>query len=196
MNTKTRRLTTTALMSALTLILGLTPIGFLTIPFTTIDITLMCLPVIIGAIVIGWKEGLLLGLLFALTSLFKALTAPSPLVAALLPYPLALYPSIFIPRLLIPLVAYGVWRLTVRLPKAVSLGIAAAAGSLTNTALFLGMFYVLGAGPIATQLGMTTGAVGALLAGVVLTNGLPEAAVAVLLCVPIMYALQKVIKKD
>ncbi len=196
MNTKTRRLTTTALMAALTLVLGLTPIGFFTIPFTTIDITLMCLPVIIGAVVIGWREGLLLGLLFALTSLTKALTAPSPLVAALLPYPLALYPSIFLPRLLIPLVAYGVWRLTTRLPKALGLSITAAVGSLTNTVFFLGMLYMLGAGPIAEQLGMTTGAVSALLAGVVLSNGLPEAAAAVVLCVPVILALQNVIKKD
>ena len=196
MNTKTRRLTATALMAALTLILGLTPLGFLTIPFTTIDITLMCLPVIIGAVVIGPREGLLLGLLFGLTSMFKAITAPSVLVAALQPFPWALYPSIFIPRLLIPMAAWGVWRLTLRLPRAVGLGITAAAGSLTNTVLFLGMFYLLGAQPIATHLGMSARAVGIMLATVVLTNGLPEAAAAVLLCVPIILALQKVMKKD
>ena len=106
MNTK--RLTATALMLALTLILGLTPLGFLPLPFLSIDVTLMCLPVIIGAVLLGWRSGLLLGLTFALTSLYKAFTAPSPLVAALMSHPLALYPSIFLPRLLVPLVAWWV----------------------------------------------------------------------------------------
>ena len=195
MNTKTRKLTATALMVAITLILGFTPLGFLRIPFTTIDITFMCLPIIIGTVVIGWKEGLLLGLVFALTSLFKALTAPSPLLVPLLQYPLALYPSIFIPRLLIPLSVWGVYCLTKKLPRAVGLGITAAAGSLTNTVLFLGMVFYLGAKPIAQSFGMTVEAVGAVLTAVVLTNGLPEAAAAVILCTPIIMVLDKTFKK-
>ena len=57
MNTKTRKLTTTALMIALTLVLGLTPIGFLTLPFIGIEITLMCIPVIIGSCYFGMEAG-------------------------------------------------------------------------------------------------------------------------------------------
>lgn len=194
MNTKTRKLTATALMIALTLILGLTPLGFLTLPFISIEITLMCIPVIIGTVILGWKQGLLLGLVFALTSLYKGLTMPTPLLAPLLKYPLVFYPSIFIPRLLIPLVTWGVYKATSRLPKAVGTGITAAAGSLTNTVLFLGMVFTLGAQPLSESFKMSVGAVFSALALVVATNGLPEMAVAVIVCIPVIIALKKVIK--
>jgi uncharacterized membrane protein len=195
MNMKTRQLTATALMIALTLILGLTPLGFIKIPFTGIDVTLMCLPVIIGTVILGWRSGLLLGLIFGLTSTYTALTSPSPLLVPLLKYPLIMYPSIFIPRLLIPLVTWGVYRLTIRLPKAVGLGITAAAGSLTNTVLFLGMVFALGAKPLAENFHMTESAVGTTLALIVVTNGLPEMVVAILLCTLIILALNKVYKR-
>jgi uncharacterized membrane protein len=195
MKTNTWKLTTTALMIALTLILGLTPLGFLILPFTTIEITLMCIPVIIGTVVLGWKQGLVLGLVFALTSLYKGLTAPTPLLAPLLNYPWVFYPSIFIPRLLIPLATWGMYKATSKMPKSMGAGITTAIGSLTNTILFLGMVYLLGAAPLAASFGMTTGAVGAALALVVATNGLPEMAVAIVICVPVILALKKVIKE-
>jgi uncharacterized membrane protein len=194
MNTKLRKLTAAALMVALTLILGLTPFGFLRIPFTTIDITLMCIPVIIGTVILGWRVGLLLGLVFGLTSLYSALTAPSPMVVVLMKYPLAIYPAIFIPRLLIPLTTWGMYKTTAKLPKPVGIGITTAIGSLTNTVLFLGMVFFLGAAPLATNYNITTGAVGAMLALVVATNGLPEMAVAIIVCVPVILALKHVIK--
>jgi uncharacterized membrane protein len=195
MNTKTRKLTTMALMIALTLILGLTPLGFLTLPIISIEITLMCIPVIIGTVILGWRMGLLLGLVFALTSLYKGLTAPTPLLAPLLSHPLVLYPSIFIPRLLIPLATWGVYRATQKMPKTVGLGLTAAAGSLTNTVLFLGMTFLLGAQPLAETFNMTVGAVGTTLALIVATNGLPEMAAAIVICVPVILALKKVIKE-
>jgi uncharacterized membrane protein len=195
MNTKTRKLTTTALMVALTLILGLTPLGFLTLPFLGIEITLMCIPVIIGTVILGWKQGLILALVFALTSLYKGLTAPTPLLAPLLKYPFVLYPSIFLPRLLIPLATWGAYRATSRLPKAVGLGITTVAGSLTNTVLFLGMVYLLGVQPLTVSFNMSAGAVFSALALVVATNGLPEMAFAVIICVPVILALKKVIKE-
>ncbi len=196
MKNKTFQLTATALMIAFTLILGLTPLGFMTIPFTGIDVTLMCIPVIIGTVMLGWKQGLLLGLVFGLTSTYKALTAPSPLLAPLVQFPLVLYPSIFIPRLLIPLATWGFYRLTVKLPKAVGLGLTVAVGSLTNTIFFLGMVYLLGAAPLAEHFKMTIEVVGITLAGVVVTNGLPEVAVALIICTPILLILNKLYKKD
>jgi uncharacterized membrane protein len=196
MNTKTQQLTATSLMIALTLILGLTPIGFLTLPFIGIEVTLLCIPVIIGTVILGWRQGLLLGLVFALTSLYKGLTAPPALLAPLLKYPLALYPSIFIPRLLIPLAAWGAYKATSRLPKAVGLGITVAVGSLTNTILFLGMVFLLGAAPLAASFGLSVSAVASALALAIVTNGLPEMAVAIIICVPVILALNKVIKKE
>ncbi len=199
MNTKTRRpvftLVATALMIALTFVLGITPLGFLRLPFIGIDITTLCLPVIIGTVMLGWLPGLLIALVFAVTSTITALTAPSPLLAPLLNFPWVLYPCIFLPRLVIPLTTWGMYKLTAKLPKAVGLGITAATGSLTNTVLFLGMVFALGAQPVAESFGMTEGAVGSALALIVATNGLPEMAFAVLICVPVILALKRIIKE-
>lgn len=206
MKNKTRRLTATALMAALTLILGLTPVGYIPIPPVTM--TLMCIPVIIGTITQGLSSGIVLGLIFGVTSLLKALgisLVPDAFGMWLLSgYPLIAILTIFIPRLLIPVVTYAVYRLIARGQEAgarqkVSVGIAAFAGSITNTVLFLGFLYIFMmpyADALAEALGVTKPALFGTIAGIGAINGLPEAAVAVLLCMPILYAVQKIKKKD
>lgn len=206
MNTKTRKLTATALMAALTLILGLTPVGYIPIPPVTV--TLMCIPVIIGTIMLGLGSGIVLGLVFGVTSLFKALgisLVPDAFgIWFISGYPIQAALTIFIPRLLIPVVTYAVYRLMTRgnvtgVRQKVSTGIAAFAGSISNTVLFLGFLYILmlpHADALAGAFKITTPALFGFIAGIGAMNGLPEAAAAVLLCVPIILALQKVIKKD
>ena len=192
MKLKTKTLTTLALLVALTVILGVTPIGY--IPLFAIEITIMCIPVIIGTILLGWKSGLILGFAFGVTSLIQAFVKPTPLLAPLLDYPLVLVASVFIPRLLIPVTTWGAYRLLKKAPKGISIGIASAAGSLTNTVFFLGLIILLGSGPVAAAFDMTKGAVALTLGGIALTNGLPEAAAAIVLCVPIVMALRKAIR--
>ena len=58
-NEKTRRIVITALLVAICLLLGLTPIGYISIG--VIEITLLCIPVIIGTITEGLGVGLILG---------------------------------------------------------------------------------------------------------------------------------------
>jgi uncharacterized membrane protein len=191
MNTKTWKLTTTALMIALTLILGLTPVGYIPNPFGIFPWTLMCIPVIIGAIVLGWRLGLVLGLVFGFTSLYLGLSSAA---AALIiqAQPVAMVASIFIPRLLVPIAAWGIYTLTKRIKRPVAIGLAAAAASLTNTVFFLGMIYLLAGEAVAAQFGL----VGmAFLSMPAIINGLPEMALAVLICVPVILALKNVIKE-
>lgn len=53
------RFTWTALLAALIILLGVTPIGL--IPLGFINVTILCLPVIIGTLLLGLRTGLVLG---------------------------------------------------------------------------------------------------------------------------------------
>ena len=75
---KTNKLTLIGLLTALTILLGLTPLGY--IPFGVIRVTTLHIPTIIGAIVAGPLVGGLVGLSFGLFSLFQNLTAPTSIL--------------------------------------------------------------------------------------------------------------------
>ena len=217
MREKTRKLTTTALLVALTFLLGLTPIGYIPNPFTfgVLSLTLMCLPVIIGTISLGLKAGLILGFVFGITSLFNALgitlAVPDLLGAYLLQISvLRTLIIIFIPRMIIPVITWLVYKAvkgeSARRRQAAT-GIAAFAGSITNTVLFLSALYLafiseisevsLAFAGLESIFGFTVTPdtlfkLYAVIAGI---NGIPEAIVAVLLSIPIIYALSKIRRK-
>jgi uncharacterized membrane protein len=210
-NGKTRKLAITALLVVLTFVLGLTPIGYIPNPILPVlSLTFMCLPVIIGTITEGLKTGLILGLVFGVTSFLKALgitLAPDPLGTLILGISvIKTMAVIFIPRLIIPVTTWLIYKAIERESKRsrrVAAGVAAFVGSVTNTVLFLGALYLLFLPQVSDIAGFLSGmssVVGfdvtadtlfglyAVLAGL---NGLPEAVIAVLLCVPVVWAVQK-----
>lgn len=71
----------TALFIAIIVIMTFTPIGYIKLP--GLELTLMCIPVAVGAILLGPIEGLILGLSFGLSSFIQCFTG-SPFGAALL----------------------------------------------------------------------------------------------------------------
>lgn len=73
---KTRQMAIIGVLSAVIIMLGLTPIGF--IPIGPTRATTMHIPVILGAIVEGPLVGGALGLIFGLFSTFQAWTNPTP----------------------------------------------------------------------------------------------------------------------
>ena len=75
-----RFLTQLALLSAIIILMALTPIGYIRTPFLTV--TLITIPVAVGAIILGPKGGTICGLVFGLTSFYTALTAPSAMMGA------------------------------------------------------------------------------------------------------------------
>ena len=194
MKTNTVRLTMTALFVALILLFGLTPVGL--IPLGFVNVTLLCVPVIVGTLLLGLKTGLVLGGCFGAVSALSAFGiwgTPSSLAAALVAAsPLLALIMCFLPRLLVPTVAHFVYRLFAG-GKAASnkaVPVAAAAGSLTNTVFYLGLmllFYVL--------TGIDSEKVLALIGGTGLIAGSLEAIVAAVLCTPILAALWKISKK-
>jgi len=157
--TRTRKIVVTGALGAVSVLLGLTHWGF--IPwFSGVSVTIMAVPVIIGAILEGPIVGAGIGLIFGLFSLLEAAVAPSGPGDVVFTNPLI---SV-LPRLFIGPVSWLVWTGLKKIPV-VSLIVAGVAGSLTNTVLVLGMFGLYG---IYSWL---------ILGGIALVNGLPEAAV-------------------
>lgn len=71
-----RRMASIGILGAISIVLGMTPLGF--IPVGPTRATIMHIPVIIGAIVEGPIVGGVVGLIFGLFSIFQAMTNPTP----------------------------------------------------------------------------------------------------------------------
>ena len=74
---KTRKMVTVAMLGAITMVLGFTPMGY--IPLGLINITTMHIPVIIAAILEGPIVGGLVGFIFGLSSIANAMLRPGPI---------------------------------------------------------------------------------------------------------------------
>ncbi len=77
MNNRSRNLKTLvlgAILAAVTLVLGMTPMGI--IPLGFINVTIMCIPVVVGTVCCGLKVGLILGAAFGIASACSALGFP------------------------------------------------------------------------------------------------------------------------
>ena len=184
-----------AILIAVLALLGLTPIG--SISFGFISITFMCLPVIIGTIVLGLKPGVMLGVAFGAISFIKLLLYPSVLLTPLFLEPLHWFDPIlylallFVPRILVSVITYFVYKGIHTKKEVLHLSISSIAGSLTNTVFFLGLLYLMFKDTIAVNYDINTQGVVSMLFGVGLTNGIAEAVVAAILCTPIIMALRK-----
>jgi len=192
MKRKTHQMVLTALMIALMIVLQMTGIGL--IRLGVINITFYCTVIAIGAMVLGLKSGLIQGFAFGTISLISAVQAPSGLVAPLTAtghgWPLVAL-MCYVPRLLVPVVAFGVYtmldRKKVNIHISVSAG--AAAGSLCNTILYLGLLILNYSITVADYPGLlvTVGTIA-------LTGGIPEAIVAAFVASPVVIALKKIYK--
>jgi len=102
-NFNTRKIAVVGLLGGISIVLGMTPVGF--IPVGPTKATIMHIPVIIGAVVDGPVTGGLVGLIFGLFSIFQAIFNPTPVSFAFL-NPLV---SV-IPRILIGITSYYVYK--------------------------------------------------------------------------------------
>lgn len=171
---RTRKIVITGALGAVAILLGLTHWGF--IPwFGGISLTIMHVPVIIGAILEGPVVGAGIGLIFGLFSMLQAAIAPSGPGDVVFTNPLI---SV-LPRLFIGPVAWLIWR---ALKKAPVVGLVASglAGSLTNTILVLGMLGLFQVYPWVV------------LGGIVISNGLLEAALSAVITVIVVGVLLQI----
>ena len=171
-----RKMVVIAMLSGICLFLGVTGLGF--IPLPLFKLTILHLPVIIGAII----------------------TAPTPMS------PFFYNPIISIlPRVLIGVISYYVYRILKRKlkNKKLSIGIAAICGSLTNTIGVLGSIYLIYFKDYASIL-IENGTISAgsrstvtvALLSIIGTNGMAEAALSALVAIPVIIAIFKMQKRN
>jgi len=182
-----RHMAVTGMLGAISVVLGMTPLGF--IPVGPTNATIMHIPVIIGAIVEGPIVGMLVGLIFGIFSLIRSITAPTP-ISFVFWNPLV---SI-LPRILIGLASYYIYKFFSKPTKneAVSIGITGALGTLVNTLGVLGMVYALYAEKFVSALGLSGQNAFKVISGIGITNGLPEMFVAMLIVTAAVKAIKKV----
>ncbi|NLF27956.1 MAG: ECF transporter S component [Clostridiales bacterium] len=187
------RLTRLALFVALTLLLGLTPLGL--IRLGPLNLTLLFLPVVAGTLSLGLLEGLVLGACFGAISAASAFGASPSVLASMTvsASPFWALVMCFVPRLLIPVNVHLVHRALSGgdRPRRFALPVAAAAGTLTNTVFYLGTMLL-----IFVAAGLDTGRVLAVIFGFGGVGAICETLLCAAVIPPIVLALRKIDKKN
>jgi uncharacterized membrane protein len=154
------------MLGAVSIVLGITRLGFIPVPTAAGAATIMHVPVILAAVAEGPLVGGLVGLIFGIFSVMQpgAPMFADPLVAVL-------------PRIIIGITAAYAFIGFRRYGSVPGLVGAAVVGTATNTTLVLGMAVLRGYLVAGTALGLG------------LLHGLPEIIVATLVTVPVGLAL-------
>lgn len=204
-NQKISYLTRLSLLTAILVVLGFTPIGSIQLPI--VKATTTHIPVIIGALLLGWKAGAFLGGVFGVVSVIRSTLFPN--VTSFVFSPFVALPGMeggswkalivaFVPRILIGLAAWGMnalmWRRKFR--KEICYAVSAAVGSAVNTILVLGLIALLFSEPYARALGIASDALFASLLSVILTNGIGEAVAAAVVVCAVMVPLDAITKQS
>lgn len=167
-----RRLVIIGVLSGISMMLSMTPLGF--IPIGPVNATIMHIPVIIGAVLEGPIVGFAIGLIFGLTSLIRAFTMPT-VTSFLMMNPIV---SI-LPRVIMGVASFyifaGVYKITNK--KKLSAMFTGIAGSLINTIGVLGAIYLLYGERYVHVIGKI-GSPAKIIGAIAVTNGLPEALLA------------------
>ncbi len=206
---KTFQLVLTAFFLAIMILLAsVTFLGF--IPIGPLNATTLHIPVIIASIVLGPKLGAFLGGCFGLISMIRSTLIVTPLSFVFSPFVSPIGETgmgswkallvVFIPRILIGVVPYFVYKGSQKLfknrAKGFDLFLAGIAGGLTNTILVMNFIYVLFQKEYAAQIGEAGNAVYAAILGVIFTQGVPEAIVAGIATAAVSAVLLKLTKQE
>jgi uncharacterized membrane protein len=133
-------LTQLAVLVVILFLMELTGLGYIRTP--GLEFTVMTVPVIVGAIVLGPGAGAILGTVFGLTSFWQCVSGKSPFGATLLSInPFGAFVTTVPTRLLVGLVCGLIFVLFRRVMKnrGAQYALASIAGALSNTVLFMGM---------------------------------------------------------
>ncbi len=191
----------TAIIIAMAVVpfLGYIPLGFM-------NATIIHIPVIIGALLLGPKYGAYFGLVFGLTSLIKATLTPSVTSFVFSPfvtiggYSGNMWSAVIaiVPRVMIGVAAYYVYFLVMKLmngrkgSQTAALWAAGIAGSLTNTFLVMNGIYLFFGKSYAAAANKVVERLYDVILGVIVVQGIPEAIVAGILVAAIVKVLFKV----
>ncbi len=188
----TKYLVEMALLVAIILIMAFTPIGY--IRTAGLEITLIVVPVAVGAVTLGPAAGAILGGVFGVTSFIQCF-GMSPFGAALLGINgfltfLVCVPTRILMGWLTGLIYKGLRK--TKLPSGVSVTISNLCCPLLNTTFFMGTLVTLFAGTMREQFGMTK--VIPFIAAFVGVNGVVEAIVCFVIGTAVSMALKKALR--
>ncbi|SUP40209.1 ECF transporter S component [Veillonella criceti] len=183
-----RQLTVIGLLSALTVVLGVTGLGFIPIP--PINATILHIPTLIGALLEGPKIGMVIGFIFGCYSLVQNMIQPNimsfvflnPIVSVL-------------PRMLIGPLSYLVYRYLPFKRPVWRVMLALFMGTMIHTILVMGLIYIIYAEPYAAAKGIPVENVANIVIGVAVFHGPLEALAAVVVGTPVVMALRAKLKK-
>lgn len=176
----------TALFSAIIIIMAFTPLGY--IPLGVINATIIQIPVVIGSLFCGPKQGAFLGFLFGFTSFLKNTIMPATLSAFVFSPVLAagmfgakgvLYSTFicFVPRVLVGVLPYYLYKGMKQWSKwkTVNFAVAGVIGAFTNTFLVMGSIYLLYKDAYAAAQEIDPAMVLGVIGGIIGFNGVIEA---------------------
>ena len=190
-NTQVKGMVQVALFAALIIIMAFTPfLGYIPLGFTRA--TIIHIPVIIGAIVLGARKGAILGFVFGLTSLINNTMNPTATSFVFSPFyslgeihgGLGSIIICFLPRILVGVIPYYVYQFMTKITKkwkssmVFSLGVSGVIGSLTNTLLVMNLIFVFFKDAYAMANDVASNAVYGFILSIIGINGVPEAIVA------------------
>lgn len=200
-NPKVGKLVRMSILVAIIFLLAFTPLGYLVIG--PIAATTIQMPVVIGAVMMGPVSGAVLGLFFGLSAIVKVITMPGAdlFATTILNYNPFLYAVIaIVPRVLMGWLSGLLGAGLKRVPalqgnrSMVGYGITGFVGSMLNTLLYLGSLWLLASSIVAEFYGIDISGVGALVMGVAVSAGIPEAVVSCVVVAAICRAMRAIDK--
>lgn len=188
-----RQMTISAVLSGITIFLGLTGYGF--VPLVFMNATILHIPTIIGAIIGGGRVGAVVGFLFGLFSFVQSIRAPSLLLQFALSQSI-IYDAFIciVPRICVGIVSWAIYK-HLKCNETLRICISAILGTVTNTLLFLGTWFILIGKSYSLTHGVLLSDTMLLLGIIVIMNGIPEAILSGVIVIPIIKALKKIIRK-
>lgn len=194
-----------ALFVAIIVLLAVTPLGYISLG--VINATTIQMPVIIGAMLFGWKKGAFLGGVFGFTSMLKNTFQPgltsfvfSPFIPVFGEESGSFWALLvcFVPRILIGVVSGLLFLILskTKIKKALAAGICGFCGSLTNTVFVMGgIFLFFGRSYSAARNEAYEALIGTVvttITGVGVTEAIVSAVIAAAVTVPLLvYARKK-----
>ena len=207
---KTTKMVLTGIFSAIIIVMASIPfLGF--IPLGVINVTILQVPVIIGAIMLGPKYGAFLGFMFGLCSFLNATLRPTSLSAFVFtPFlangNLGSLVVCFVPRILIGIISYysykwikghfdkknkGNDKKIRKSGESKALLAAGVIGSMTNTLLVMNFIFLFFTDAYAKVMGVSGGAASLywFIMGIIGINGVPEAIASAFITVAVLKVL-------
>ena len=187
--TRNRKLALAGAFSALIIVLSLTNLGFISFS-PVVSITILQIPVILCATMAGLPAGLFAGFVMGMMSLIKAAMSPSGILDPFFVNPMC---SV-LPRMLLGLVAWGLWRvlnLIPRMPKSLSAAVTGFVATFAHTLMVYGCIFIFDGADMRAALdsiGMT-GAGYFAVAGAGIVSEMVEAASSLIVCAAVYAGL-------